>query len=295
VIETALATNDRQVAGDHLRRYVELVRGRIAGLNRAAEYALRLGWQQEAFDLASRARDVGFSEATQRILGLIHLQRGEVDKAAFHLERADPTAAVLEGLIRAHLAMGNVQAADREARRAALIPQMPEDLKQARARTQALVARRDEYLKQMGETGKKRTGSIDYLVCAEELRTQRRPIARVEAMLALADDNNGSVRAMKGLLSLERGHLREALAHAEKAIGASPWDARGWYVRGRVRLERLALGGLADLEKAASLSKEKDAEILAALAEAQRAAGQEDAARETLRKASQLSRPLAKE
>src|SRR5205823_3856338 len=104
---------------------------------------------------------------------------------------------------------------------------------QARARTQVLVARRDEYLKQMGQGGAKQISSVDYLVCAEELRAQKRPAARIEAMLALADDNLGSARAMKGLLSLERGQLREALGHAEKAIGASPWDARGWYVRGR--------------------------------------------------------------
>src|SRR5262245_18256484 len=147
----------------------------------------------------------------------------------FHLERADPTAAVMEGLIRGHLALGNVQAAERESRHAALIPQMPDDLKQVRARTHALVDRRDDYIKRFGQVGAKLTGSVDYLVCAEELRGQKRPIARIEALLALADDAVGSVQAMKGLLCLERGQLREALAHSEKAIAASSWDPRGWY------------------------------------------------------------------
>lgn len=285
VIETALTCDDRLTAGDHLRRYVELVGRRITGLNRAAELALRLGWQREAFDLAAKAREVGFSEGTQRILGLIHLQRGEIDKALFHLEKADPTAAVLEGLIRAHLALGNMQAAERESRRAGLIPQPPDDLKQTRARTQALTARRDAYLKQAGT---KQIAAFDRLVCAEELREQKRTPARIEALLALADDSVGSVRALKGMLSLERGQLREALVHADKAILASPWDARGWYVRGRVRLERLAVGALADLERAARLSQEKDADILLALGQAQTAAGYAEAAQESFRKAAQL-------
>jgi Flp pilus assembly protein TadD len=165
---------------------------------------------------------------------------------------------------------------------------LTEELKQARARTLALVSRRAEVLKQMGADGARHRRSVEYLVCAEELRKQRRPMARVEAMLALADESLGPVQALKGLLSLERGRVSEALTCAEKAIGLSPWEARAWYVRGRVRLERLALGATADLERAARLSKEKDAEVLTALGEAQLAAGDKEAARQTLRKALHL-------
>ncbi len=171
VIETALTQNERGVAGEHLRRYAAQAGERIASLNRAADFALRLGWQQEAFALAERARDQGFNESTQRILGLVHLQRGEPDKALFHLERADPSAQVLHGMIQASLALGKVQVAEREARRAALVSQPPDDLKQARDRVQTLVNRREELLKQLGAdaaTRSKWIASLDYLACAEE-------------------------------------------------------------------------------------------------------------------------------
>jgi Flp pilus assembly protein TadD len=107
-------------------------------------------------------------------------------------------------------------------------------------------------------------------------------------MIALAPEELGPVLSLRGLLALERGKLSDALAKAERAVALSPWDARGWFVRGRVRLERMALGGLADLQKAAELSGQKDADILQALADAQHLAGQRDAAVQTLRQAIRL-------
>jgi tetratricopeptide (TPR) repeat protein len=278
VIQTALAQNERGVAGEHLRRYAAQAGDRIASLNRAADFALRLGWQQEAYDLADRARDLGFNESTQRILGLVHLQRGEPDKALFHLQRADATPQVLEGLIRASLALGKVQTAEREARRIASIPQPSDELKQARDRVQAIVNRREELLKLLAADADKRNkwiSSLDYLACAEEARRLKRSPGRVEALAAMPELELGPVLAFRALLMLERGRLRDALPLTEKAIRLSPQDARGWYVRGKVRLERMAIGAIADLQKAAELSGNKDAEILQALAEARQAAGSE--------------------
>ncbi len=55
---------------------------------------------------------------------------------------------------------------------------------------------------------------------------------------------------------------------ANRAIELSPSDPLGFFVRGRVRLERESIGAVSDLEKAASLSGRKDADVLQALAEA---------------------------
>lgn len=290
LLELALTRGEKSVAQDHLRRYIVLVEGKLSGLNRAAEMALRLGWQQEAHDLALHARDLGFSAATQSLLGLIHLQRGEPDKAVFHLERAEPTSAVMEGLIRAHLAMGNLQAAELQARKAGALPIISEELKQALMRVATLARQRDASLARLSDAVERdrATASLGYLVCAEELRAQKRAPARVEAMVAMAAQDIGPVLAFRGLLALERGQLGESLKLADQAVRASPGDWRGWYVRGRVRVERLALGGLADLEKAAELSGFRDADVLRSLAEAQHQSGHKEAAMKSLRKAMEL-------
>jgi Flp pilus assembly protein TadD len=96
------------------------------------------------------------------------------------------------------------------------------------------------------------------------------------------------VYGLKGRVALGQGRLREALAAAEKAVTLSPCEASGWHVRGRVRLEREAPGALSDLQKAAELSKRKDADVLRALAEAQMQAGQAEQARHTLQEALKL-------
>ena len=71
-------------------------------------------------------------------------------RAVFHLERAEPGAEVLEGMIRARLALGQLSAAEREMQRAGLIPRPPVGLQAARERTKALVARREALLKDAG-------------------------------------------------------------------------------------------------------------------------------------------------
>ena len=305
LIELCLAQKDRAQAARYLTRYAALVddprlesRG-YKGLLQAADYALRLGRDDEAFALASRAREQHFHESIQRILGLVHLHRGEMDKAVFHLERADPGAEVLEGLIRARLALGQLSAAERETERAGLIPMPPASLQAARERTKALVARREALLKDAGVTREKRgpwLTAVDCCVCGEEALRQRRPLSEVEALVAKAAGAGkelGCVYGLKGLLALGKGRLREALAAAEKAVVLSPREASGWYVRGRVRLERAAPGALADLQKAAELSQRQDADVLQALAEAQWQARQREPARQTLQEAVKL-RPTDK-
>ena len=78
----------------------------------------------------------------------------------------------------------------------------------------------------------------------------------------------GPVFAWHAAAAVDQGKLNVALPLAEKAIILSPRYARGYYVRGRVRLERGLAGDLEDLTKAAELSDRKDASALHALADA---------------------------
>jgi tetratricopeptide (TPR) repeat protein len=73
---------------------------------------------------------------------------------------------------------------------------------------------------------------------------------------------------LRGLLALEQGLLRKAISEAERAVVLDPQCAVGYYVRGRVRLERGTNGALADLEKAVVLGERKDAVALNWLAAA---------------------------
>jgi Flp pilus assembly protein TadD len=82
--------------------------------------------------------------------------------------------------------------------------------------------------------------------------------------------------------------LSKALADAEQAIARSPRDPGGFYVRGRVRLERGEKGAVTDLAKAAELSERKDADILHALADALFRSGRVEQALTVQRAAVQL-------
>src|SRR5262249_11272822 len=107
------------------------------------------------------------------------------------------------------------------------------------------------------------------LVCAEWERTQDRPRKEVQGLLDQALKNEpelGPALALRGRLALESGKLAKAVIDAEKAIRYSPRDPGGWYVRGRVRLERGDRDALLDLTKAAELSERRDADVLHALA-----------------------------
>src|SRR5262249_14422562 len=123
--------------------------------------------------------------------------------------------------------------------------------------------------------------AAEAFVCAEYAHNIRMPLARVESLLegAFADDAKlGPAYWFRGLLELEKGRLTKAAADAEQAVALSPEDAHGYYIRGRVRLERGADKAVADLEQAAKISERKDADMLHWLAAALAQAGRiEDA------------------
>ncbi|HKB39440.1 MAG TPA: DUF3857 domain-containing protein [Gemmataceae bacterium] len=294
LIELSLTRKDTASGAQYLRSYVVLVGDDFHGLLRAADFALQMERYDEAHELASRARELRFHEGVQRILGLVALHRGDHEKAIFHLDRADPSAPVLHGRIRAQLALGNLTAAEREAKRADLLVNSPADLKDAVGQVRVLVRRRESLLKEAVPSGGNRNRwltAIEYLICAEEKHRQGKSAERVEFLLSKAETDGrelGPVRGLRAVLSLERGRLAQALSEAERALVLSPKEASGWYVRGRVRLERAAAGALRDLQKAAELTGRKDADVLQALAEAQFQAGQAEQARQTLREALKL-------
>jgi tetratricopeptide (TPR) repeat protein len=87
---------------------------------------------------------------------------------------------------------------------------------------------------------------------------------------------------------LDRGRLDKALADAEKAMSQGPADARAFFVRGRVRLERGVDGALADLKKAVDMNRRKDGVMLHWLASALFRAGQKDESVKVQREALKL-------
>src|SRR5262249_2498232 len=135
------------------------------------------------------------------------------------------------------------------------------------------------------------TVAVDAFLAADRAFQGGEAPQRVEALLAgafPAGVDFGPAYALRGLLALERGRLGQALADAERAAALRPGEARAYLVRGRVRLERLEKGALADLTRAAELCRRGDGLMLHWLAAAQFQAGQRAQALATQREAVRL-------
>jgi tetratricopeptide (TPR) repeat protein/transglutaminase-like putative cysteine protease len=285
---------ERTEALDALRRYTVAASAYPDGLVTAAEWHLKLGRYDDALDLAQQAREAKPEERAQRVLGLVHLHRGEYEDAVRRLEKAEPNAEVLTGLIRAHLALGDLREAVLRARQAEKVKAPSAELSQLCKRVAALEERSAMLLKAAG-ADRARQGLpwakvVGNFVCAEEAHRTSQPLERVEVLLrgAIQEDAMlGPSYALRGQLALEKGRLTRALADAEQAIRLAPQDPSGYYVRGRVRLERASEDALADLEKAATLGERKDGGVLhwlaAALAQAGRAREALNVQREAVR------------
>ena len=139
--------------------------------------------------------------------------------------------------------------------------------------------------------------ALDCLACAEHARTSGRPVGAVEQLLTgafVGELGPGPAFALRGRLALDCGKLARAAADAARAIALSPQEGSGYFVRGRVRLERGEAGAIEDLEKAADLTGRKDADVLTALADALFRAGKIDKAVALQREALKL-RPRDRE
>jgi tetratricopeptide (TPR) repeat protein len=291
LIQLALADNNRDEALGYLRRYTVLVGDDVSGQLRAAERYLRLGRDDEAFELAGRVRAKVFHEKAQRITGLVYLHRGEPTRAIAHLDKAEPDAVVAEALLRATMLLGNLNDVQKRLDQAERLGASSDALKKTSERARKLLARRDELAKLTGTKSNEELLALGYAVCAEQALAQGKSRALADALVSLSLESGaeaGPALALRGRLALEQGKLTRALADAERAIALCPKYPVGYFVRGRVRLERENEGALADLEKAASLSERRDAEVLHTLADALFRLGRVKEALTTQREAAKL-------
>jgi tetratricopeptide (TPR) repeat protein len=293
LIRLAVGVNNRSEALDYLRRYVVLVGDDTSGQLLAADYYYRLGRHDEAFDLARQAAKGRHDAKAERLLGLVLLHRGDLAGAAGHLGKAEPDAAVVEGLLRADLALGRVADLPGRLKQAAGLRGKTDTLNAACERARRLLRLRADLGKANPTFGpeKEWAAALDNLALARIAYAEGAPPQRVQTFLTRALETGpelGPALALRGRLALEKGKLTAALTDAERAVGISPRDPNGYYVRGRVRLERSAGGALADLQKAAELSGRQDADVLSALAEALSRAGRAAEALEAQKQAVKL-------
>jgi tetratricopeptide (TPR) repeat protein len=295
LVRLALAANRTAEALDYLRRFTVVVADDADGQLQAADFYLSLQRYDDAFDLASRVREKKFHEKSQRILGLVYLHRGDYARAAQHLDKASPDAVVLGGLIRSSVALGSLKDLPARLEEAEKIASPPADLKEACATGRRLLQRRGDLARQLpAPPGRERdwATALDSLVCAEQLYADGRRTTAVEGLLhnALAQGLEvGPAIGLRGRLALEKGKLSRALADGERAIVLSPGQAIGYYVRGRVLLERGGIGALDDLGKAVQLSGRRDADLLHAWADALYRAGHVEEALKAQREAVKLN------
>ena len=279
LIRIEVKWGDKTPALDDLRRYVLAVGHDQSGLLSAADFYLRLGRTDEAFDLASRASVQRFHEQAHRILGLVYRQRGDYARAVVHLDKADMDADVLEALIRSHLALGQLKEALERADQGDRLDEATAGLRQAVIMANSLAERRREVLKTARVPAGRQEAWNDAaarFVCAEYAWREGHSADVVETLLApaLADGMAlGPAYGLRGYLALERGRLSKALADADRAVALSPAEPVGYLVRGRVRLERGSDGALADLTRAVELTAHRDPAALHWFAAAQFRAG----------------------
>ncbi len=269
LVRLELQAGERDAALEHLRRYTVAAEKDLSSLVKAADLHLALNRYEEAFDLASRARELGFQAKAQRILGLVHLGKHEYTQAAFHLERCDIDAKALTGLLQAHLRLGDLAAAQRRLDTIRTIEMPSKELVTLEKDIAYLVERRDLLLTHWQAPKEQKAAAtrvVSRYLCAERGFAQRWPREHLERLVQDAAGENlvyAPILAMRGWLLLEKGQLRKALADAEAALKLQPNEARAHLVRGRARMEQgKGEAAVDDLRKAAQLSKREDAVIL---------------------------------
>ncbi|MFO0880827.1 MAG: DUF3857 domain-containing protein [Gemmataceae bacterium] len=289
LVRLHLLAKDELAALDLLRRFTVQVSDDVANLLLAAETYYQMKRHDEALELALRARDKQFHERAQRLLGLIYLARKDFVRATQHLDRADPDALVLTGLLRASLATANLAVLEKAITRTERIEQPPARLAQALKQAREALRRREQLLKQKPpQVAESWSEAITWLACAETLASDAELRSAVEALLTRARPHLGSsgpLHALQARIFLQMGQPGQARQQATRAIELAPNDPAGYFARGLLRLEVEHPQALADLDRAAHLSQMKNPTILAALAEAQAQQGQLTQALQSVRQA----------
>jgi tetratricopeptide (TPR) repeat protein/transglutaminase-like putative cysteine protease len=274
LIRLELAAGHRNDAVDYLRRYTLAVRGDVQGMVRAADYHLQLGRLDDALDLATRALDIRFDVQARRVAGLIWWKRGDAKRAAAALERAERTAEVRRALLESLVTAGDLPRAFKELDGARSVKDPPAGLRRACELVAGLKERCETLHREVNVPAGREDAysrAIQALVLAEHAHAAGvadKAVAKTLAAVFAGGVELAPAYSLRGRLNLETGRLTKALADAERALALGKLDAGAYYVRGRVRFERGAPGALADLARAAELSRHKDPAVLQALAAA---------------------------
>lgn len=274
LIQLKMKEGNRLAGLAYLRRYAVAVGDEPLGLLLAAGYYLRLGLYEEALELARRVGERRHPYKVRRILGLVYFHRGDYMEAVKYLPDAESGSDTMAALLQTYLLLGrwsNVTvsmpvAEQIEKKSLALrkILKQLHDLQERRSQLDVLSPAPEGKAKPW-------SAALDLLVCAEWARAEGHFPNLVEMLVKQAFSQGvepGSAIALRARIALEKGKLRKAGTDAEQAIARSPLDSEGWYVRGRIRLERGEKEALTDLTKAVELSEGKNADILHAQAEA---------------------------
>lgn len=273
LVRLCTAEGMKNEAIGYLRRLSALISDEPAEKAKVADFAIRLGRFEEAYDLASHAKseDGGLHPLAHRPLGLALFHRNEFVPAADHLGKAEPDAETLSALVRALVALGRLTEAESHLARFESIESTP-DSRQAVVYVQTLCQRRETLRKslahEVAESGAGRAAA-DRVACAEALFNEDRSADLVDRLLdpqVFSDVPIGAAFGLRAVIAVHRGRLTPALREADRAIQLSPGQANGYRARGRVRLERNQPGAIDDLERAAELTGRNDAGVLNDLA-----------------------------
>jgi tetratricopeptide (TPR) repeat protein/transglutaminase-like putative cysteine protease len=290
IVRLELKADLKDAALEHLRRYTVAAGKDLSSVVKAADLHLEMNRLEDALELASRAREIGFQAKAQRILGLVHLAKQDYAQAAFHLERCDLDAKALAGLIDAQVRTGDLDAAQRRAESIKGMDNTGKELFAQGKDVARLIERRDRLLAQWKIDKEQEAAAsriVGRYVCAERGLAERWPHGQIDKLVESASADKleyGPMLAVRGWLLLEKGQLRKAIAAADAAIKLQPSDARAFLVRGRARLEQANVQqALSDLRKATELSRREDAIVLHWFAAALLDAGRAKEAVETQR------------
>jgi tetratricopeptide (TPR) repeat protein len=294
LVRLEVAGGRRAEALTYLRRYTLAVGDDPEGLADVADWHLRLGHYEEAAEMAARLQTGQVPAKVHRVRGLVALRQGNFEKASAELHSADPDEAVLEGLIRCALRTGRLDEARNNADRAAHVAAPTPDLARLCAQVTQMAVRRKAILAATKVPAGKEAAfalAADRFVCAEAAFEVGESPTAWEPLLDRAFADGAELGAAYGLRAqreVETGRLRKAAASAERSVNLSSEEWRGYYVRGRIALERGTGDGVADLTRAAELSGRKDAAVLHWLAAALAQAGRDEEAVATQREAVKL-------
>ena len=293
IIRILIKDEEKVRALKFLRRYVASI-DQEGDPMKAARWYYQLDRLDDAEDMMRLEPAKTIKDSDTSIRGLIDFKRGRWEKAITNLERSVPLdAEKCNALMTGNLMLGKAAEAIEWAEKAEALKNIPSKLKELALAVKKLKQRREGIQKNSPPADRDRSlSAIDLFVCAEFLHETASSSANIESLLekALARPFKlGPAVALRAESMIEKGNLTKALIDAENAIEMSPMEARGYFVRGRIRFERSQYDAArTDLFKAVELSGEKNPRHLHWLASALLATGEPAEALKYQEKAAEL-------